>query len=183
MMNDSTDAANERLGQLKADYVRQLREEHLKLLCASMRIEARANEAHNTHDVDCPTLEELQATGTTNVRAQVNAMLRDKLAARRLRAALLLQELDDEAGRRALEAMQQDQSPLHVFYGDEIEVVTVGSVIPTLLTDQPMCFIPNFPQWSAIDPGAQDVDSDKGESEAVTAKTFTARVKKFLGFD
>lgn len=152
------------------------------MLCASMRIEARADEAHSENDVECPTLEELQATGA-DVRAKVNTMLSDKLAARRLRAALLLQELDDEAGRRALEAMQQDQSPLHVFYGDEIEVVTVGSVIPALLTDQPMCFIPNFPEWSAIDPGAQDVDSDKGESEAVTAKTFTARVKKFLGFD
>lgn len=181
MMNDATDRTDESLRQLKAEYVAQLRAEHLKLLCASMRIEARANEAHSTHDADCPTLEELQATGAA-VRAQVNAMLRDKLAARRLRAALLLQELDEEAGRCALEAMREDQSPLHVFYGDEIEVVTVGSVIPALLTDQPMCFIPNFPEWSAIDPGAHDADSDKGES-GETAKTFTAHVKKFLGFD
>jgi hypothetical protein len=61
-------------------------------------------------------------------RAEVEALLADGTPAGRLYAALLLRELDEEAGRRALEGLRADGSLLEAMWDCTPEPFTVGQL-------------------------------------------------------
>lgn len=81
---------------------------------------------------------------TEQARPVINDMLENGLAPERLYAAIVLDAIDREEGRRALERITPDRSPVLVPFGNILMPRPAGDLASALLAGRQMCFIPPF---------------------------------------
>jgi hypothetical protein len=112
---------------------------YLTVLRTAMQREAEktGSEAHPGSELTPDQIRNNREAATT-----LREMLGSPLASNRLYAALLLEEIDPSAARRALEDMQQDPTPVLVPFGNVLTPRAVSELVADLLADRDMCFVP-----------------------------------------
>jgi hypothetical protein len=117
-------------------------QQYLKVLQNAMRLEA-ARSGQPVHSGIEITLEQARSKAG-DVRQRIEAMSKEASVAGRLYAALLLREIDGEAGLRALAELKQSTSLVSVPFGDILTPRRAGDLVEDLLAGRAMCFIPAF---------------------------------------
>jgi hypothetical protein len=115
---------------------------YLKVLQNAMRLEAiRSGQAvHSGIEI---TLEQARSK-EEEVRQRIETMYKEASVTGKLYAALLLREMDPEAGFSALAQLKQSPLPVSVPFGDILTPRRACDIVEDLLAGRAMCFIPAF---------------------------------------
>jgi hypothetical protein len=135
----SQSEAKESHGPDDREYRRHRRGHYLKVLRTAMQHYATTTGNPAPREIEL-TLEQLREPELA-LRA-ANALLKTEAAPARLFGAVLLEELDPEAARRALELMKEDATPVLVPFGNVLTPRPARDIAEDLLADREICFVP-----------------------------------------
>ncbi len=114
---------------------------HLATLREASRLEGRALGIAGVPSKIYQAFEQALPAGKTS-RSDVDRLLQESTPAGRIYATMLLVKLDPKVGRKLLEQMRSDQTPLTEASGCEISRTTVGAAVDDILQGRSSVFPP-----------------------------------------
>jgi type IV pilus biogenesis protein CpaD/CtpE len=114
---------------------------YLETLREATRLEGRALGVAGVPSQIYQGFEQAQQPGKTS-RSEIDQLLHESTPAGRIYATMLLVKLDPKAGRKLLEQMRSDQTPLTEASGCEVSPTTVGAAVDDILQGRSTVFPP-----------------------------------------